>query len=163
LLTIGNLRKPRFWAIAMLERLGVDELATTIQGDGGGSLVEAWASRDPDGRVAIAVWNGTLDQSKATGDPTLDRSVTIEIRGLPSGSYEMRHHRIDVEHSNIAGTWERLGRPDWPDDAGWNALRAADRLETLEPPRQVHADGATVELQFELPMPAMSLIELVPG
>jgi xylan 1,4-beta-xylosidase len=163
LLTIGNLRKPRFWAIAMLERLGADEVATTIDGDGGGSLVEAWASRDPDGRVAIAVWNGTLDQSKATGDRTLDRSVTIEIRGLSPGSYELRHHRIDAEHSNIVGTWERLGRPDWPDDAGWNALRAADRLETVEPPRRVSVDGATVALQFELPMPAMSLIELVPG
>ncbi len=32
LLTIGNLRKPRFWAIAMLERLGEDELASVLDG-----------------------------------------------------------------------------------------------------------------------------------
>ena len=162
LLTIGNLRKPRFWAIAILERLGEDELASEIDGDGAGSLVEAWASGDPDGRVAIAVWNGTLDQSKADGDRALDRSVTLEITGLGPGTYELRHHRVDARHSNIVRTWERLGRPDWPDDAGWTRLRAADRLEALEPPRQVRADGGRLELAFELPMPAMSLVELVP-
>jgi Beta-xylosidase len=162
LLTIGNLRKPRFWAIAMLERLGEDELANEIDGDGAGSLVETWASSDPDGRVAIAVWNGTLDQSKAAGDPTLDRSVTLKVRGLRPGTYELRHHRVDARHSNIVRTWERLGRPDWPDDAGWTRLRSADRLATLERPRQVRADGGRLELEFELPMPAMSLVELVP-
>ena len=162
LLTIGNLRKPRFWAIAMLERLGDDELATRIKGDGAGSLVEAWASGDPVGRVAIAVWNGTLDQSKAGGDPALDRSVTLKVRGLRAGTYELRHHRVDARHSNILRTWKRLGRPDWPDDAGWARLRAADRLETLEPARRVRARRGRIELEFELPMPAMSLVELVP-
>ena len=46
LLTVGGLRKPRFWAIAVLEQLGDEELASRVTGDGGGSLVEAWASRD---------------------------------------------------------------------------------------------------------------------
>jgi xylan 1,4-beta-xylosidase len=162
LLTIGNLRKPRFWAIAMLERLCQDELAIEIDGDGAGSLVEAWASGDPDGRVAIAVWNGTLDQSKAAGDRALDRSLTLTVKGLQPGTYELRHHRVDARHSNIVRTWERLGRPDWPDDAGWTHLRAADHLEALEPPRQVRADRGRLDLGFELPMPAMSLVELVP-
>jgi xylan 1,4-beta-xylosidase len=162
LLTIGNLRKPRFWAIAMLERLGEDELASDVAGDGAGSLVEAWASGDPGGRVAIAIWNGTLDQSKAAGDRALDRSVTLKVRGLQPGTYELRHFRVDARHSNIVRTWRRLGRPDWPDDAGWTRLRAADRLETLEPPRQVRAVRGRFELEFELPMPAMSLVELLP-
>jgi xylan 1,4-beta-xylosidase len=163
---MGNLRKPRFWAIAILERLGGDELASAIDGDGAGSMVETWASRDADGRVAIAIWNGTLDQSKAAGDPALDRSVAIEIAGLEPGAYELRHHRVDLEHSNIVRTWEALGRPNWPDDAGWDRLRAADRLEPLEPPRTVLAGGTDdgpLRLGFELPMPAISLIELIPA
>ena len=163
LLTIGNLRKPRFWALAMLERLGHDELASTTVGDGGGSLVETWASSDGDGRIAIAVWSGTLDQTKAAGDEALDRSVSLAIEGLDAETYELRHHRVDNEHSNIVRTWEHLGRPDWPDAAGWARLHEADRLETLEPPRRVQTDGGRVELTFDLPMPAMSLIELVPG
>ncbi len=162
LLTIGNLRKPRFWAIAMLERLGDDELACELDGDGAGSLVEAWASRDPDGRVAIAAWNGTLDPSKGTGVRALGRSITLEVAGLRAGMYELRHYRVDARHSNIAATWVRLGRPDWPDDAGWARLRAADRLELLGRPRRVGPAGGRLELQFELPMPAVSLVELVP-
>jgi len=162
LLTIGNLRKPRFWAIAMLERLGEDELASELVGDGAGSLVEAWASGDPDGRVAIAVWNGTLNQSKGAGVRALDRSVTLRVEGLRRGTYQLRHHRVDARHSNIVRTWKRLGRPDWPDEAGWTRLRAADNLQVLGRPRRVRADQGCLELEFKLPMPAVSLVELVP-
>jgi xylan 1,4-beta-xylosidase len=162
LLTIGNLRKPRFWAIAMLERLGADELACELTGDGAGSLVEAWASIDPGGRIAIALWNGTLDQSTPAGEATLDRSVRLTVTALPARTYELRHHRVDAGHSNIVAAWEGLGRPDWPDDAGWERLRAADHLETIEPPRRIEVVDGGVELAFELPMPAISLVELVP-
>ena len=162
LLTIGNLRKPRFWALAMLERLGADELACELTGDGAGSLVEAWASADPDGRVAVALWNGTLDQSRIGEDPGLDRSVSLTFQGLADGVYEIRHRRVDAEHSNIVLTWEGLGSPDWPDAAGWDALHAADELEALEATRQVIPDGGRLIFSFDLPMPAMSLVELVP-
>jgi xylan 1,4-beta-xylosidase len=163
LLTIGNLRKPRFWALAMLERLGENELATGIDGDGGGSLVEAWATADSDGRVAIAVWNGTLDQSKAEGDVQLGRWVRLAVRGLPAGrSFELRHFRVDDDHSSIVRTWEIIGKPAWPDEDGWARLRAVNRLEALDPPRRVAAEGGSIELEFDLPMPAMSLIELLP-
>jgi xylan 1,4-beta-xylosidase len=162
MLTIGNLRKPRFWALAMLERLGEDEISAEIAGDGAGSLVEAWASRDPDGRVAIAVWNGTLEQSKAFGDVLLDRSVSLAVTGLAADAYEVRHHRIDATHSNILATWDRLGRPDWPDPVGWTRLREADRLERMEPFREIAAEDGRIDLSFNLPMPSMSLIELDP-
>ena len=162
LLTIGNLRKPRFWAIAILERLGEMELRCAIDGDGAGSLVEAWASRDPDGRVAIAAWNGTVDQTTMAGDTVLDRFVTLTVDGLGSGISEVRHYRVDADHSNIVRTWEGLGRPDWPDDAGWSRLRDTDRLVELAPRRRVSHERGRVELTFDLPMPAISLVELVP-
>ena len=133
-----------------------------MAGDGAGSLVEAWASRDPDGRVAIAVWNGTLEQSKAFGDVLLDRSVTLSVSGLAAEAYEVRHHRIDATHSNILATWDRLDRPDWPDLAGWARLREADRLERLEPFRKIRPQDGRIELSFDLPMPSMSLVELDP-
>jgi xylan 1,4-beta-xylosidase len=53
-----------------------------LDGDGAGGLVEAWGSRDPgDGRVAVALWNVTLDQTRSTGEPLLDRSVRLRIGG----------------------------------------------------------------------------------
>jgi xylan 1,4-beta-xylosidase len=168
LLTIGGLRKPRFWAIALLERLGEHELASEVTGDGGGSLVEAWASRDAeveDGvggdRVAVAIWNGTLDQSKTAGDDALGRRVTLEIRGLAPGQYTAEHHRVDHGHSNIARVWDAISGGDWPTPEVWERLRAADRLDALGPDEDVAvgSDGV-VRLAFDLPMPAISFVEL---
>jgi xylan 1,4-beta-xylosidase len=161
LLTIGNLRKPRFWAIRILELLGERELRTTIAGDGAGGLVEAWATKDSDGRVAIAVWNGTIDQTKAGGDALLDRTIRLVVEGLEPGAARIRHRRVDAGHSDIASHWDG---GDWPDKSGWERLRAADRLDELERERRVSIgrDGRAT-LDFELPMPSVSLIELLPG
>ena len=168
LLTIGGLRKPRFWALATLERLGDEELASQVTGDGGGSLVEAWASRDGHGpdrdRVAIAVWNGTLDQTKTAGDDGLSRHVTLDVEGLAPGDYRVEHHRVDHDHSNIAQTWEALGGGDWPTPDQWERLRAADQLDALVAEEQigVGADGVA-RLAFDLPMPAISFVEVRPA
>ena len=161
LLTIGNLRKPRFWAIRILELLGEREVQAGLTGDGAGGLVEAWASKDPDGRIAIALWNGTIDQSKADGDPLLDRTIAMTVAGLGGApAWRVRHSRIDPAHSNIAARWDGGA---WPDEVGWRRLRAGDHLDELEPERRVEigADG-TVEFEFELPMPSVSLVELLP-
>ena len=169
LLTIGGLRKPRFWAIALLERLGELELASEVTGDGGGSLVEAWASRGAGGqngdRVAVAIWNGTLDQSRTAGDDALGRHVSLEITGLAPGAYRAEHLRVDQRHSNIIRIWNELdggdGGGDWPTPEQWARLRAADRLEALVPEEvvAVEADGVA-RLVFDLPMPAISFVEL---
>jgi xylan 1,4-beta-xylosidase len=164
LLSVGNLRKPRFWALKLLERLGTEELAAELDGDGAGGLVEAWASHDPgDGRVAVALWNVTLDQTRSNGEPLLDRRVALRVDGLAGQAYELRHLRVDLERSNIAAVWERMaGGADWPDEDQWSALREANRLEELEPARTVEVDHGTLELAFDLPMPSVSLVELVP-
>ena len=163
LLTLGNLRKPRFWALRILEALGSHELGCALSGDGAGSLVEAWASRDASGRVAVAVWNGTLDPTKQDGDATLDRDVTLEIDGLAAGRYSVRHRRVDLEHSNVSAVAQDLGVGVWPDDRQWAELRRRDVLEDLEPEREltVGADGRG-GLAFRLPMPGVSLVELTP-
>jgi xylan 1,4-beta-xylosidase len=161
LLTVGNLRKPRFWALRVLELLGDEDLRVEFDGDGGGGLVDAWATRDGDGRVAIAVWNGTIDQSKSGGDRLLDRDVRLRVEGLPPGEVVVRHRRIDATHSNIARHWD--GR-DWPDDAGWERLRQLDGLEALESERRTSVEtNGRLTLEFSLPMPGVSLIEVAPA
>ncbi len=62
LLSVGNLRKPRYWALALLDRLGDQELAVDIAGDGAWGLVEALAARGDDGRISVLAWNFTFDQ-----------------------------------------------------------------------------------------------------
>ncbi|KQW49088.1 xylan 1,4-beta-xylosidase [Nocardioides sp. Root1257] len=160
--TVGELRKPRWWALAMLERLGPRRLATSLTGDGAGSLVEVISTRDTG--ITTLLWNLTLDQTKAAGSDELARDVRLEVTGLePGATYQLVHERVDQLHSNVAAAWGRLREDgqDWPTEEQWAQLRAADRLEEAEPAGAFVADAAgTVSIELTLPMPAMSLLTL---
>jgi xylan 1,4-beta-xylosidase len=162
LLSVGNLRKPRWWALWMLERLAEERVAVEVTGDGAGDMVNAVASQSPDGtRVTVVAWNGTVDVTKAGGEPLLDRAVSVSVGGLAPGRWHIRHRRVDEAHSNLAARWRALGGGDaWPDDGRWLALRDADRLDDLDPERVVDSPDGRLALAFDLPMPAVSLIEL---
>ena len=163
LLAVGNLRKPRWWGLWMLEQLLPWRVAATVIGDGAGDMVQAIASRDDLGRIAILAWNGTVDVTKASGVPLLDRSTTLRLSGLNRGGYHLRHRRLDETHSNLVASWADIGGgADWPNDAQWQRLIAENRLEELEPERVVDGSSGSIELAFELPMPSVSLLELTP-
>jgi xylan 1,4-beta-xylosidase len=164
LLSVGNLRKPRWWALWMLEQLQPQRLVATVQGDGAGDMVNTVATSDVDGRVTIVLWNCTVDVSKAGGDPLLDRGVELIVDGLDAPGYRLRHRRLDEDHSNLNAAWAaRAGGRAWPEDGDWDALRERDELDLLEPERVVHPDGGALRLDIDLPMPAVSLIELEPA
>ena len=164
LLAVGNLRKPRWWGLWMMEQLLSERVAVSVTGDGAGDMVQAIGSRADDGRVTILAWNGTVDVSKAGGEPLLDRSVTFLVSGLERRRYRLRHRRLDEAHSNLVAAWATIGgTADWPDDGQWAELAATDRLEELDAARFVELTTPSVELAFELPMPSVSLLELTPA
>ncbi|CAN5768745.1 hypothetical protein BH18ACT15_BH18ACT15_07500 [soil metagenome] len=158
LLTVGNLRKPRYWALKMAEGLGDELLVTETTGDGAGSLVDAWAARGAGGVVDLLLWNGTLDQSKSQGDPLLARKLKIMIDGLSPGGYEASIARIDVEHSNIAVHWNL--EDDWPTPEQWAELRRHDKLD-VESLGRLWAHGS-IRLDIDLPMPGVARLRLRP-
>lgn len=163
LLTVGNLAKPKFWALTLAEKLGDTELPVTLAGDGAGSLVEAWAGRSPSGAVGLLLWNGTLDQSKIHGDPALDRRVTVTVSGLDgTAARTLREWRVDSAHGNVAGRWAALGgSADWPTEAQWAELAGADRLDESAPARTVTPDAdGTVSVEVDLPMPGIAFLSL---
>jgi xylan 1,4-beta-xylosidase len=169
LLTVGNLRKPRYWALALAADLGREELDVSVAGDGADSLVEAMAARHPDGTVHVLMWNVTLNQSQAKGAAVLGRSVRVRVAGLPAPAYEFSLARIDHDHSNIGSQWRPDDGAAWPDADGWERLQAADRLwerslgaVTLRGPPGGGADAATVELTVDLPMPGVARLRLRP-
>jgi xylan 1,4-beta-xylosidase len=103
-----------------------------------------------------------LDQGKWGGDSLLDRDVTLRVDGLDPGRWTVRHHRVDETHSNVRQAWEARGGGTWPDEPGWAALHESDRLKVLEPDREVIVgDDGRVELTFPMPMPSLSLVELL--
>ena len=163
LLSVGNLRKPRYWALALLARLGPHRLLVDVTGDGALGLVDALAARHDDGRIGVLAWNGTLDQGKVSGDPLLSRAVRVCVSVPAGASYTVRHYRIDAGHSNIVPAWEQMSHgAAWPSSSQWPVLHEANRLDELVPPERVAAAGGVVELAFELPMPGVSYVELAP-
>lgn len=163
LLAVGNLRKPRWWGLWMMEQLLPRRVAATVIGDGAGDMVQAIGSRDDDGRIAVLAWNGTVDVTKAGGEPLLDRSATLRLDGLDRDRYRLRHRRLDETRSNLVASWAEIGAgADWPDESQWQRLAARNHLEELEPERVVEAASGSIELAFDLPMPSVSLIELTP-
>jgi xylan 1,4-beta-xylosidase len=153
LLTVGNLRKPRYWAVHLAAHLGDQLLGTQLTGDGAGVLVQAWATRNDDATIDILVWNGTNNAALADGAPRLDRQVKLSVSGLPTGSdHQVRLARIDRDHSNIAAHC-----PDdveWPDETLWAHLRRSDELFEEE------LAGGTTSFEFVLPMPGVVRVRL---
>ncbi|HSK26502.1 MAG TPA: hypothetical protein VK894_06290, partial [Jiangellales bacterium] len=162
LLFVGNLRKPRYRALQLLERLGDHELAVDLGGDGADGMVEAWAAADDDDRVDVVVWNGTLDQSKAGGAPELDRALTLVLTGLAHPEYRLSVARIDARHSNVAAVWRAVGGgADWPDEEQWETLRAADVLAEQDG-GVVEVEGGEIVVELDLPMPGIVHVGLRP-
>jgi len=146
LLTVGNIRKPRFWALRLAEELGRDLVRLDLSGDGAGSLVDGWATAQDDGTVQVLLWNATLDQSKVAGDTLLDRRIRLQVEG---GPYRATVARVDRAHLSVA---DRYGGGDWPTEEEWEELRASDTL--VEEPLE--------QLELDLPMPGVARIRLEP-
>lgn len=159
LLTVGNLRKPRFWALYLLSRLAGGRVPATCVGDGGGSLVEALATRTDDA-VDVLVWNGTLDQSKIDGAAELGRDVTVTVSGLAPGTYTVESARVDERHANIGGVWRELSDADWPTAEQWATLRSSDTLPIEYLAKVAVGDDGVASVAVELPMPGIRSLRL---
>lgn len=157
LLTVGNLRKPRYWAVHLAEQLGDHTVASRVDGDGAGVLVQVWATRSDHGTVDVLVWNATVNAGLAGGDPRLDRRVCLKVAGLSAGPWQVRLARVDQHHSNIAAHFPE--DVDWPDEPLWTQLRAADRLDEVRLPDVTPTDGSA-HFDFEIPMPGIVRIRL---
>jgi xylan 1,4-beta-xylosidase len=160
LLSVGNLRKPRYWAVHLAAHLGDEVLRTTLEGDGAETLVQAWATRHPDGAVDVLVWNGTINAALMAGDQRLDRSVRVTIAGLGGATRPAWLARVDDHHSNVAAVCP--ADVTWPDAALWERLRVSDGLHE-EQLRDVIPDDGAVRFDFDLPMPGVVRIRVGAG
>jgi xylan 1,4-beta-xylosidase len=160
LLSVGNLRKPRYWAVHLAAHLGDEVLHTTLEGDGAETLVQAWATRHPDGTVDVLVWNGTINAALMAGDQRLDRSVRVTIGGLGGATRPAWLARVDDHHSNVAAICP--ADVTWPDAALWERLRTSDGLHE-EQLRDVIPDDGAARFDFDLPMPGVVRIRVGAG
>lgn len=170
-LTAGGVEKPLLNAYRILSRLGsrriaagsdaawaVSELDTT-DGASMREEVDALASREADGTVAIAVWRHTDDQYQSD---IAETSVRVRVAGLGDGERRLEHFRIDAEHSNAHTVWTSLGSPQDPTVEQLAMIKRRQGLEELEPPRQVTAVAGELSIELSLPLPGVSLLILAP-
>lgn len=159
LLTVGNLRKPRFWALYLLSALAGGRVPVECTGDGAESHVEALATRT-DETVDVLVWNGVLDQSKIDGAAELARTVTVAVSGLAPGTYSVESARVDATHANIAAIWESMGGGDWPTATQWDELRTTDGLPIEYLAEETVGDDEVATVTVEVPMPGIRSLRL---
>lgn len=93
----------------------------------------------------------------------LHRDVELTIAELAAPGYRVRHRRLDERRSNINAIWNRIGAGrQWRDEKAWQTLAAEDHLADLDPVTEMRPEAGRMTLQFELPMPSVSLIQLSP-
>ncbi|WP_440967453.1 GH39 family glycosyl hydrolase [Massilia sp. GER05] len=115
--------------------------------------IDALAAKDAHS-VSVLVWNYHDDDIIDAGSP-----VELHIAGIPARQVQMRHYRIDQEHSNSYAAWKRMGSPAHPTAAQVAELRKASELAQMEAATVATQDGAAT-VRMQLPRQAVSLVTL---
>lgn len=139
LLTVGNLPKSRWHALSLVAELPSRIVATEVEGDGAGALVDGWAGADAE-RVDVLVWNGSHDAADAEGRGDLDRTVTVTLEGLEDGEWLLELTRVDRDHASFLEAI--AGEDPWPGPEATAALRERAALRVEPAGRTSVVDGA---------------------
>ena len=167
--TTQGIDKAVFNLFKLLARMGSQkvELTTTrdldplsykdLNGYEEGPEVDGWATMDGENRMQILLYCHHDDWDvKETFD------IDLEIANLPmDGKAQIRHLRIDGEHSNAYAEWVRQGRPDYPTEGQREAIVARSGLEYCEAPEAVLVHEGKLQRRFTLPAHGISLLEIV--
>ncbi len=119
--------------------------------------VSALASRAP-GRAAVMVWHYHDDDI-----PGPAAAVSLSVTGLPAGvkMAKLTHYRVDPQHGNAYGEWQRMGSPIAPNLAQYAQLEKSSALTALEDaPATVAVVEGKATLDFALPRQGVSLLVL---
>ncbi len=152
-LATNGIDKPVLNFFRMAGMMGGDRVAVE---SGGKPDVDALATRS--GReVSVMVWNYNDDDAAAADVP-----VRLTIAGLATAAsrVQVRHYRIDRDHSNAYTVWQRVGSPQNPTPEQTARLEAAGQLQLLDSPQRLPIANGRVELSFTLPRQGVSLIQV---
>lgn len=103
----------------------------------------------------VLVWNYHNDDL-----PTPPAEIAIALNGVPAATTQLRHYRIDHEHSNAYATWLALGSPQQVSATQRQALEQAGQLALLAPPTSATTRNGQAVLHFALPRRGVSLLYL---
>lgn len=146
-LATNGIDKPVLNFFRMAGRMGGERVA--VDGD-------ALATRSAR-EVSVLLWNYNDDDVDAPDTP-----VSLSIAGLPAAAahVQVRHYRVDRDHSNAYAVWQQMGAPQNPTPEQYARLEAAGQLQLLDSPRRLGTESGKVELKFTLPRQAVSLVQV---
>jgi xylan 1,4-beta-xylosidase len=72
----------------------------------------------------------------------------------------VEHYRIDETHSNAYTVWTKMGSPQQPTPEQYKVLEATGQLQPLTSPEWRTAVNQKLDLAFELPRQAVSLLRI---
>jgi xylan 1,4-beta-xylosidase len=161
----GGINKPVFNVFRMFSKMTGQRLP--VESDGEIALadmlqrgvrekpdVAALAGRDGN-KVAVCIWHYHDDDVAGP-----DAEISLLLDGLPAGARRanVRHYRIDHDHSNTYTLWQRMGKPQNPTPEQYAALEKAGELAELGPATTAVVEDGKLMLGFKLPRHAVSLL-----
>ncbi|MGO9519505.1 MAG: GH39 family glycosyl hydrolase [Candidatus Korobacteraceae bacterium] len=141
LIAAGGIPKPSFYAFQVLHRLGDKRLEN--------SNPNVLVTKTSEGRLAVAVWN--LAEPGATGTAKI---VKLEFKGVKPDA-RIGISRVDEEHGNTLGLYEKMGKPRYPTQDQIRDLRENSRLP--DPAYDELIDGSYT---LQLPVNGLAVIQV---
>ncbi len=146
-------KKPVLNVMVLLAMLGDVRCAATVRG--GSADTGVLATRRGDGQVAVLVYN-SRDEIMSSGS----EHVTLAFEGMPFSEGMLCHYRIDADHGDPYRLWEAGGAPAEPSPDLLAEMRRNQEPSLLGEPRAVVATRGRLTVDFDLPLPAVSLVLL---
>ncbi len=141
LIAAGGIPKPSFYAFQVLHRLGDARLEN--------SNPNVLVTRNSEGFLTVAVWNivnpGSIGAAK---------TVKLEFKGVKPDS-RVAISRVDEEHGNTLGLYEKMGRPRYPTQDQIHSLREDSGLPD---PQYDELTGGSYTVQ--LPANGLAVIQV---
>ena len=86
-------------------------------------------------------------------------TIQLFLKDIPSKKAELRHYRIDKDHSNSYEIWKKMGSPQNVSPAQYTFLEQSGQLALLSKPQKIKISKET-KLSIELPRQGVSLLRL---
>jgi L-iduronidase len=148
------IKKPILNAWELLAMMG--DTRVMVSGAGGTKDdIGAIAAKRDDTQVSVLVYH-SRDRIMSSGS----EKITLNLVGLPFEKATLVHYRIDEDHGDPYVLWEKSNVYQPPSKELLSSMRANQELQMLAPPKDIIASGGAVTIDFDMPLPSVSLILL---
>jgi xylan 1,4-beta-xylosidase len=141
LIAAGNLPKPSYYALQLLHRLGEERVENASP--------NVLVTKGDTGGLIVAIWN--LVNPGSVGSP---KTAKLQFKGLGQNP-RATIRRVDAEHGNTLGLWQKMGSPRYPTQDQLEQLRNESRL-----PGPDFVDLVNGSMTLELPVNGLVVLQV---